>query len=168
MRVSEFGRPPLASTDQSVELVLLERRHSSVCSKIPGRGCNRSGFLTMLRLTREQRRLLAEKLPDTANVAAGVLVFGPFVGGQRLSATSLGSALVCGSRRSARPSGTGETDRGTLQRGALFLRHHPGGCVPAPFRGLAGATAYPWGPTYPIASCEETELTLFNQSASPF
>jgi hypothetical protein len=42
----------------------------------------------MLRLTPEQRRLLAEKLPDTANVAVGVLVFGPLVGGQHLSAMS--------------------------------------------------------------------------------
>ncbi|MBI3399823.1 MAG: hypothetical protein HY048_00260 [Acidobacteria bacterium] len=39
-------------------------------------------------MTREQRRLLADKLPDTANVAAGVMVFSPLVGGQHLSAAS--------------------------------------------------------------------------------
>jgi hypothetical protein len=39
----------------------------------------------MLRLKPEQRALLREKIPDLANVAAGVLVFGPFVMGESLS-----------------------------------------------------------------------------------
>ena len=34
----------------------------------------------MLRLKREQRQLLADKLPDVANVAAGGLVFGQALG----------------------------------------------------------------------------------------
>ena len=34
----------------------------------------------MLELTREQRRVLADKPPDFANVAAGALVFGQFLG----------------------------------------------------------------------------------------
>ena len=33
----------------------------------------------MLRLTREQRKILADKLPDLANLAAGALVFGQFL-----------------------------------------------------------------------------------------
>ena len=34
---------------------------------------------TMLRLKRTQRELLADKLPDTANLALGALVFGQFL-----------------------------------------------------------------------------------------
>jgi len=34
----------------------------------------------MLRLSTEQRRLLADKLLDAANVAAGALLFGQFLG----------------------------------------------------------------------------------------
>jgi len=40
---------------------------------------------TMLRLTTEQRRLLAEKLLDLANLVATALVFGQFVGQQSVS-----------------------------------------------------------------------------------
>jgi hypothetical protein len=40
---------------------------------------------TMLRFSEEQRRTLADKVPDVANVAAGAMVFGQFLGGQRFS-----------------------------------------------------------------------------------
>ncbi len=39
----------------------------------------------MLRLKREQRQLLADKLPDVANVAAGGLVFGQALSQERFS-----------------------------------------------------------------------------------
>ena len=39
----------------------------------------------MLGLRRAQRRLLAEKMADLANLAAAGTVFGQFVGGQRYS-----------------------------------------------------------------------------------
>lgn len=39
----------------------------------------------MLRLSTEQRRLLADKLCDIANLAAGALIFGQFIGDQRFS-----------------------------------------------------------------------------------
>jgi hypothetical protein len=35
----------------------------------------------MLTFTRAQRRMLADKLRDAANVAAGAMVFGQFLGG---------------------------------------------------------------------------------------
>jgi hypothetical protein len=39
----------------------------------------------MLRFSEEQRRMLADKVPDVANVAAGAMVFGQFLEGQRFS-----------------------------------------------------------------------------------
>jgi len=39
----------------------------------------------MLRLKPRQRAIAVEKLPDVANVAAGLLVFGQFVGEQPVS-----------------------------------------------------------------------------------
>ena len=39
----------------------------------------------MLRFSQEQRRLIADKVPDVANIAAGALVFGQFIGGRRFS-----------------------------------------------------------------------------------
>ena len=39
----------------------------------------------MVRLNREQRMLLAETLRDIANIAAGAMVFGQFIGSQTLS-----------------------------------------------------------------------------------
>jgi hypothetical protein len=41
---------------------------------------------TMLRLSTEQRRLVADKVFDGANVAAGALVFGQFLGSGAFSA----------------------------------------------------------------------------------
>jgi hypothetical protein len=40
---------------------------------------------TMLKLNREQRALLADKLSDLANLAAGALVFGQFLADRRFS-----------------------------------------------------------------------------------
>ena len=45
----------------------------------------------MLRLKRTQREMLADKLPDTANLALGALVFGQF-----LAATSSMALLILG------------------------------------------------------------------------
>ena len=39
----------------------------------------------MLELNREQRRMLADKLPDVANIAAGALVFGQYLSSQAFS-----------------------------------------------------------------------------------
>ena len=39
----------------------------------------------MVRLNRQQRMLLAETLRDIANIAAGAMVFGQFIGSQTLS-----------------------------------------------------------------------------------
>ena len=39
----------------------------------------------MLELNREQRRVLTDKLPDGANIAAGALVFGQFLSSQTFS-----------------------------------------------------------------------------------
>lgn len=39
----------------------------------------------MVRLNREQRMLLAETLRDIANIVAGAMVFGQFIGSQTLS-----------------------------------------------------------------------------------
>jgi hypothetical protein len=46
----------------------------SLCSAPPP-----EAHTTMLRLSREQRRTLADKLPDAANLALGALVFGQFL-----------------------------------------------------------------------------------------
>ena len=43
----------------------------------------------MLRSSTEQRRLLADKLLDLANVAAAALVFGQFLGDGRLSPAAI-------------------------------------------------------------------------------
>ena len=40
---------------------------------------------TMLDLSSDQRKLLLDKVPDVANVAAGALIFGQFLGPQRFS-----------------------------------------------------------------------------------
>lgn len=40
----------------------------------------------MVGLTREQRRMLIDKLPDAANLALGALVFGQFLGDRPFSA----------------------------------------------------------------------------------
>lgn len=50
---------------------------------------------TMLVLNREQRRVLVDKLPDIANVAAGAMVFGQFLGDRPFSLrlAALGSLL---------------------------------------------------------------------------
>lgn len=39
----------------------------------------------MLRLKRKRRAILAEKIPDIANIAAGALVFGQMLDGGRFS-----------------------------------------------------------------------------------
>jgi hypothetical protein len=39
----------------------------------------------MLRLNRAQRAILAEKIPDVANIAAGALVFGQTLDGRQFS-----------------------------------------------------------------------------------
>ena len=39
----------------------------------------------MLRLDQSQRRVLVDKLPDAANMAAGALFFGQFLAGQPFS-----------------------------------------------------------------------------------
>ena len=41
--------------------------------------------MTMLELNRHQRHVLVDKLPDVANVAAGALVFGQFLGNTTFS-----------------------------------------------------------------------------------
>ena len=43
--------------------------------------------MTMLGFRQTQRTVLVEKIPDLANLAAGGLIFGQFVGGQRFSLT---------------------------------------------------------------------------------
>lgn len=52
----------------------------------------------MLRLKPRQRSVIVEKLPDLANIGAGVLVFGQFVGGEATSTWSMliGAALWLG------------------------------------------------------------------------
>lgn len=45
----------------------------------------------MLKLSRWQRTILVDKVPDTANLAMAGLVFGQFVGGQTFS---VGVAVV--------------------------------------------------------------------------
>ena len=65
----------------------------------------------MLGLTPEQRRTLADKLPDTGNLALGTLVFAQFLGdrpfvfmaaiaGVVLWALHVGGALLLGRRKS--------------------------------------------------------------------
>ena len=48
-------------------------------------GCLARSEVTMLRLTSNQRALLADKLPDFGNVAVGGLVFGQALGGASVS-----------------------------------------------------------------------------------
>ena len=62
----------------------------------PETGLNRASLqsqreTTMLRLSTEQRRLLAEKMLDLANVGAGALVFGQALSGRGFS---IGLALL--------------------------------------------------------------------------
>jgi hypothetical protein len=47
----------------------------------------------MLELNREQRRILTDKLPDVANIAAGALVFGQFFSVQAFSAIGAAAGL---------------------------------------------------------------------------
>ena len=54
----------------------------------------RKPLRTMLRLTRTQKSLAAEKLADLANLAAAGLVFGQVVGGATLGWASLLAAAV--------------------------------------------------------------------------
>jgi hypothetical protein len=50
---------------------------------------------TMLRLSGTQRTLLAETLRDLANLAAGAMVFGQFIGSETFSRwTAVGGAIV--------------------------------------------------------------------------
>lgn len=55
----------------------------------------------MVRLTSRQRALLADKLPDAANIAAGALVFGQFLSDRTFSlplaafGTTLWIVLIC-------------------------------------------------------------------------
>ena len=48
----------------------------------------------MIGLNREQRRTLADKLPDMANVAVGALVFGQFLGDRIFSPALAASAAA--------------------------------------------------------------------------
>lgn len=50
--------------------------------------------MTMVGLNREQRRILADKLPDTANVAVGGMVFGQFLSDRAFSPLVAVSGLV--------------------------------------------------------------------------
>jgi hypothetical protein len=65
---------------------------------------------TMLRLSERRRELLADKLPDAANVALGALVFGQFLGegpysiaipvvGMALWLVLMTAALLCSGER---------------------------------------------------------------------
>jgi len=52
---------------------------------------------TMLDLNSKQRALIADKLFDIANVAAGAMIFGQFVAGMRFSPLlAIGGMLVWG------------------------------------------------------------------------
>jgi hypothetical protein len=48
---------------------------------------------TMLRLNAAQRSMLVDKLPDAANLAAGALFFGQFLGDRQFSLTLAFSGL---------------------------------------------------------------------------
>jgi hypothetical protein len=48
----------------------------------------------MLRLNQQQRLLLADKLFDIGNLAAGALVFGQFIGERAVSQRVIGLALA--------------------------------------------------------------------------
>ena len=50
--------------------------------------------MTMVRLSEEQRRTLMDKLPDTANLALGALVFGQFLGERPFSRMLAAGGLV--------------------------------------------------------------------------
>ena len=50
--------------------------------------------MTMLVLTREQRILLAETIREMANIAAGAMIFGHFLGGQTFSWTAAASGIA--------------------------------------------------------------------------
>lgn len=45
-------------------------------------------------MSHAQRKLFAEKMADLANIAAGALVFGQFVSGEQISATSLVMGII--------------------------------------------------------------------------
>ncbi len=45
-------------------------------------------------MSREERKLLAEKLLDLANIVAGAMVFGQFVSGQEFSISVFGVGLL--------------------------------------------------------------------------
>jgi len=48
----------------------------------------------MLRLAQEQRKLLAETVRDIANIAAGAMVFGQFLGTEMFSLSTAVGGLV--------------------------------------------------------------------------
>jgi hypothetical protein len=48
----------------------------------------------MLELKPRQREVLIDKLPDVANLAAGALVFGQFIGGQAFSPSAALSGIA--------------------------------------------------------------------------
>lgn len=50
--------------------------------------------VTMLVLKRRQRELLADKVPDTANLALGALVFGQFFSDRQFSLVSAVAGLA--------------------------------------------------------------------------
>ena len=59
--------------------------------------CKGSREMTMLRLTRSQRMMLADKVLDVANVAAGALVVGQLLGDQfsiALAIAGIGAWIV--------------------------------------------------------------------------
>ena len=93
-------RSYLAMRKTRLKTVMTVRRNRNLAAgcdvQKPGRSrdtpADSSGFLfgmlpamrryvrmTMLRLKRAQREMLADKLPDTANLALGALVFGQFL-----------------------------------------------------------------------------------------
>jgi hypothetical protein len=52
--------------------------------------------MTMLRLKTRERELLADKLPDLANLAAGALVFGQFLATDFSVVVAVGGVVVWG------------------------------------------------------------------------
>jgi hypothetical protein len=82
-RCSELLHPGCAATARTAHG---EREPKiSVVTKPARRSLRFETGATMVRLNREQRMLLAETLRDIANIAAGAMVFGQFIGSQTLS-----------------------------------------------------------------------------------
>jgi hypothetical protein len=59
----------------------LETRLFSIGMSLAVSMCARLTTMRMLGLRQAQRTVLVEKIPDLANLAAGGLIFGQFVGG---------------------------------------------------------------------------------------